>query len=438
MCRKTLVGLTTVITLFSLAGGAQQNAGLSLKPSAPTPALLPWAPQSDERWEPIETFKGEAPPLAAKFEKAIHTNHLGETMPYRLYRPKLEPGKKYPLVLFLHGSSGSGADNESQLLRANMFGSLVWALPKNQERHPCFILAPQSQVNWPPVKLVPDKLPEILPGIGAGCRQAVEIVEELLAKEPIDSARIYVTGHSMGGAGTWTLVSLRPDLFAAGVPVAGRANLSEVGRAAEVPIWDFHGLKDDVEPVLTSRAILATLQAAGGKPLYTEYEDVEHNSFMWAYTEPALVDWLFSQKKSSQAPGPATKAAPPPADDRAALEAAVRDYIDGWYEGDAARMARALHPDLAKRRVVTLPDGSMILDDATADAMVAFTKAGFGKKQVQAAQKNEVVILDISEGIATAKSVTPDFIDYIHLAKFGTQWKIVNVLWRPAGTPPVK
>lgn len=295
--RTWIVALVTVVVLGAFAQGKPGGDPPALKPSAPKPALLPSPPQSDERWARIEAFKKEAPPLAERFEKGTRASKLGEAMPYRLFRPKVEKGKKYPLVLFLHGSSGSGTDNGKQLQKANMFGALVWALPENQKEHPCFILAPQSEVNWPPVRLIPDRLPEILPGLGAGARQASEILEDLLQKEPIDRARIYVTGHSMGGAGTWNLLCHRPDLFAAGVPVAGRANLGEVAAAAKIPIWNFHGAKDPVESVESSRAALAALQAAGGHPLYTEYPDVEHNSFLWAYTEPALVSWLFAQRK---------------------------------------------------------------------------------------------------------------------------------------------
>ena len=81
------------------------------------------------------------------------------------------------------------------------------------------------------------------------------------------------------------------------LPAAGRAHLESVKAAAKVPVWCFHGEKDEVESVETSRLILATLQAAGGKPLYTEYPGVKHNSFLWVYTEPALVDWLFAQHR---------------------------------------------------------------------------------------------------------------------------------------------
>jgi hypothetical protein len=122
---------------------------------------------------------------------------------------------------------------------------------------------------------------------------------------------------------------------------------------------------------------------------------------------------------------------PAAVDEKAAIEQTVRDYIDGWYEGNAERMARALHPDLAKRVFATLPDGSMVLQGVTADTMVAYTKAGFGKKKARPGQKNEVFVLDVSETIATAKSISPDFIDYIHLAKVDGRWRIVNVLWRP-------
>jgi predicted peptidase len=298
MHRQAIAAIFFAISLLLLSAGGQAAPSPPLKPSAPAPALLPFPPLSDQRWEPIEAFKRKAPRLADRFERGTHTNKQGETMPYRLFRPKAEAGKNYPLVLFLHGSSGSGTDNEKQLQKANMFGALVWVLEENQTKHPCFVLAPQSDVNWPPVRLIPGQLPEILPGLGAGARQAVEILEDLLKQEPIDRTRIYVTGHSMGAAGTWNLLAHRPDLFAAGVPVAGRANLDEVGAAAKVPIWNFHGVKDDVEPVDSSRAALAAVQAAGGQPLYTEYPDVEHNSFMWAYTEPALVSWLFAHSKA--------------------------------------------------------------------------------------------------------------------------------------------
>ncbi len=117
--------------------------------------------------------------------------------------------------------------------------------------------------------------------------------------------------------------------------------------------------------------------------------------------------------------------------DLAAIEAAARDYIDGWYEGDAERMGRGLHPDLRKRSFRELPGGGQIVSDLTYTTMVAYTKKGFGTKSKKEGQVNQVKILDVSPTIASVKTVSPEFIDYLHLAKVDGQWRIVNVLWEP-------
>jgi hypothetical protein len=119
----------------------------------------------------------------------------------------------------------------------------------------------------------------------------------------------------------------------------------------------------------------------------------------------------------------------PAPDEKVLIEKAIRDYIDGWYDGDAERMTRALHPDLTKRRVVALPNGRELFNTVSADAMIEYTSMGFGKKSKKEGQVNEVIILDISPQTATAKSISHEFIDYIHLAKVNGQWRIINVLW---------
>ena len=119
------------------------------------------------------------------------------------------------------------------------------------------------------------------------------------------------------------------------------------------------------------------------------------------------------------------------AEEEAAVIAVVRDYIDGWYDGDVERMERALHPDLAKRSVRALPNGAEFLNTLSGSNMIEYTKAGFGKKSKQADQVNEVTILDLLSQTASAKSVSHEFIDYIHLAKINDKWWIVNVLWEP-------
>ncbi|MCP4572801.1 MAG: nuclear transport factor 2 family protein [bacterium] len=117
--------------------------------------------------------------------------------------------------------------------------------------------------------------------------------------------------------------------------------------------------------------------------------------------------------------------------DHAAIEATVRDYVDGWYAGDAERMERALHPDLTKRVVRTLPTGGEFLNSVSASNMVAYTAAGFGKDKLPEGYVNQVAILETTDKMAMAKSISPEFIDFIHLAKIAGEWKIVNVLWEP-------
>ncbi|MBZ5589663.1 MAG: nuclear transport factor 2 family protein [Acidobacteriia bacterium] len=124
-------------------------------------------------------------------------------------------------------------------------------------------------------------------------------------------------------------------------------------------------------------------------------------------------------------------------DEKAKIESTARDYIDGWYEASAGRMHRALHPDLAKRSFVRLPNGRPILETASAGTMVELTRAGFGKRKARPDQKNQVIVLDISGNMASVKTISPDYVDFLHMAKVDGAWKIVNVLWEPVeGKPP--
>lgn len=119
------------------------------------------------------------------------------------------------------------------------------------------------------------------------------------------------------------------------------------------------------------------------------------------------------------------------ANEKEAIKTATLDYLEGWYEANPERMEKALHPDLVKRFMVTLPTGKNILNTVSAKTMVEYTRAGGGTKTPKEKQQNNVFILDVSENIATVKAVSYDYIDYLHLAKSEGTWKIINVLWRP-------
>jgi hypothetical protein len=126
--------------------------------------------------------------------------------------------------------------------------------------------------------------------------------------------------------------------------------------------------------------------------------------------------------------GLATPAAAQTAADSAAIRAAALDYIEGWYAGDAARMERALHPKLAKR-IVRRTDSTVTLGDMTAEQLVAGTKAGYGTRTPPTEQRKDVTILDIFRNAAVVRIVARDWVDYLQIAKWEDDWKIINVLW---------
>jgi predicted peptidase len=193
-----------------------------------------------------------------------------------------------------------GDDNLKQLSLGNIFGTRIWLLPENQKRFPCYVVAPQTDRGWARYDSSQqiDGRPKVLPGLGDGSRMALDIVDELLREFAIDEHRIYVTGQSMGGAGTWNLMANRPRLFAAAVICCGIRSTEDGTEAIDTPLWIFHGDSDKRVPVSVSRERVAARRKAGGRPLYTEYAGVNHNVQEWAFTEPALVKWVFSQRRN--------------------------------------------------------------------------------------------------------------------------------------------
>ncbi|HMG73547.1 MAG TPA: nuclear transport factor 2 family protein [Pyrinomonadaceae bacterium] len=134
----------------------------------------------------------------------------------------------------------------------------------------------------------------------------------------------------------------------------------------------------------------------------------------------ALILMLFGVVSLARAQSPA---------DATAIKQTALDYIEGWYEGNAERMERALHPELAKRIVRTSPEGYSRLDQMSAMSLVLGTRRGGGKNTPADKQQKDVTILDVYENAASVKVVASDWIDYLHMAKFNGRWVIVNVLW---------
>jgi predicted peptidase len=257
------------------------------------PALAPGAPVSRERTALIESFQKQSEGLQEQFEARVHKK--GWVMPYRLFRP--QGTGKLPLVVYLHGSGGQGDDNEKQLKLGNIFGTRLWLVPGNQKRFPCYVLAPQTDRGWIHYDFSEDRA-KITPGLGEGPRATLEVIDELRREFPIDDKRIYVTGQSMGGAGAWHIIAHRPRFFAAAAICCGSASSEDGTGSITTPVWNFHGDADATVPVSLSRERIAARRKAGGHPLSTEYAGVDHNSWEWAYTEPELVKWMFSQRRA--------------------------------------------------------------------------------------------------------------------------------------------
>jgi predicted peptidase len=274
---------------LSLAAGVFPGA----PPGDSAPPLAPGAPNSPERLALIETFKKQSDGLEKKFEARTYKSDWN--MPYRLFRP--EASGKLPLVMYLHGSGGLGDDNEKQLGLGNVFGTRVWLLPENQKRFPCYVVVPQTDRGWARYDFSQQPATP-LPGLGEGNRLALELVGRLSREFKIDDRRIYVTGQSMGGAGVWNIISKGPSVFAAAVPLCGSLSPDDGTAAIDTPVWNFHGDSDQTVPVSSSRDRIAARRKAGGHPLYTEYPGVDHDVWQWAYTEPHLPKWLFSQRRA--------------------------------------------------------------------------------------------------------------------------------------------
>jgi poly(3-hydroxybutyrate) depolymerase/lysophospholipase L1-like esterase len=236
---------------------------------------------------------------ADDFEARVYSAADGANLPYRLLKPAtIEAGKKYPLVVFLHGAGEVGSDNALQLKH----GAPLFAKPDAREKFPCFVFVPQCPkgkkwVEW-------DWLGSgnSAPAEPGSVEKLVLAAVDALAEEfDTDPERVYVTGLSMGGAGAWDLITRHPEKFAAAIPVCGGGDKAKAAAAKSVPVWAFHGLEDKVVPPARTQEMVVSLRAGGGKAALTEYPGVAHDSWTYAFSEPNLLPWLFAQRRGQPA-----------------------------------------------------------------------------------------------------------------------------------------
>lgn len=227
----------------------------------------------------------------------------GLVVPYRLYAPPEARGRRrVPLVLYLHGGSGRGNDNLRQIRGGNELPTHVWTERRTRRRNPVFVLAPQipESEHWEG---------RDLENLSPYAAAVLDLVAALERELPIDPHRIYLTGQSLGGFGVWDIAAKKPRLFAAAVPMCGGGRPGLAASLRSVPIWAFHGARDEAVPVTRTREMVAAVRAAGGNVRYTEYDDVDHLVWTRAYRDKRLSEWLFAQSREKKRSPAATKAA---------------------------------------------------------------------------------------------------------------------------------
>lgn len=239
-------------------------------------------------------------PLRAEYVAKTYQAADGASLPYRLLSPAKTEGK-VPLVIFLHGAGERGTDNQAQLKH----GASIFLKPEVREKFPSYVMAPQCPENQKWVDWDWSKPFTQQPAQPSGpMKLLLQALDAFLAEHPdVDTDRIYVTGLSMGGFGTWDLATRFPERFAAIAPVCGGGDPEKAAAIAKLPVWTFHGAADQVVTVELTRKMVAALQKADGVPLYSEYPAIGHDSWSTAYAEPRLLDWMFAQRRGQAVVG---------------------------------------------------------------------------------------------------------------------------------------
>ena len=197
-------------------------------------------------------------------------------MDYLLYLPdEYDSKESWPLVLFLHGAGERG--NNFELVKKHGPPKLT----AEGKTFPFIVVAPQcaEELSWEPMELA-------------------TLLDEIVKTHNVDLDRVYVTGLSMGGFGTWRLAAYTPERFAAIVPICGGGDEFWAKRYVNLPTWVFHGALDTAVPLKRSEEMVAAMKKAGCEPKFTIYPEAKHDSWTETYDNPELYEWLLAQTRS--------------------------------------------------------------------------------------------------------------------------------------------
>lgn len=235
--------------------------------------------------------------------KSLFTYHEttkanGQKLVYRLYVPSnYDPEKEYPLVVVLHGAGERGTDNEAQ------FGNYILDLfrHKTSPIHDAIVLAPQCPTNnqWVDTPWANGNYSTATVKESDELQTVMKVLEGLRTTYSVDDDRIYATGLSMGGFGTWDLLMRHSDVFAAGMPICGGGDVSKAAELAKIPIRTFHSSNDGIVPSSGTRAMAEAIGANNPVDFaYTEFDSSDHGCWATVGQDLANIEWLFAQSKA--------------------------------------------------------------------------------------------------------------------------------------------
>jgi poly(3-hydroxybutyrate) depolymerase len=289
-------------------GGGLALALLALTATACTPSLSdarhpvpapgyrlvpPLAAEAQARADSVITEIDRLP--AEPWQAATFRGSDGVEIAYRLLPPPdPQPGRRYPLVVVFHGSGEIGTDNARHLNRLPR----MWARPEIRRAYPAWVLAPQMPERSANYTAGPEAAERaVVPG--RPLFAALELVDRLRATLPVDSSRVYAFGFSMGASTVYAALGLRPELFAAAVPVAGVPDRAQAERVAQTPLWIIHGNSDEENPIGPDRAFYPVLAAVpGARATFWEYDAGEHRVPVDLLSTDAVARWLWAHHKS--------------------------------------------------------------------------------------------------------------------------------------------
>jgi predicted peptidase len=213
--------------------------------------------------------------IATKLDAQVHV-----TLKYLVYLPAdYDKQEKWPLILFLHGAGERG--DKLDAIKRHGPPKLI----EHGKQFPFIIVSPQCpNGHWWNNELLP----------------LTALLDEVVSKYKVDQDRVYLTGMSMGGFGTWALAGYSPDRFAAIIPICGGGEPLLTRALRHMPVWAFHGGKDPIVPVKRSQELIDALKKADAEAKLTIYPDALHDSWSATYDNPEIYEWLLAHKRPAK------------------------------------------------------------------------------------------------------------------------------------------